>query len=452
MQLSLGGLTAEGEDATNELDYLVLEAQERIRLPEPLVNVVYHDKLSDDFLLRCVDLIRTGIGQPAFHNVEVAIERHLFNHKTSLGEARTIGIAGCVQSVVAGCTDMAWESSLNGAKMVELVLNNGKDPRGGVQLGPQTGDIETFKTYDDFYQAIIEQLKYFVPMSRVASRVGWNITRDFPVPFGSAVVRDCIKKGKDLADGGAKYSFGDGVSMVGVIDLANSLASIKQLVFEENRITLSQLREALDADFEDYEEVQKWCLGTPKYGNDDESVDSIAKELYEISYVEHQKFPDHLDRPTEPSAYSVTRHWALGKLTGALPNGRKARLALCDASVSAQPGTDKNGPTALVKSAAKVIDTVKYSCNHLNMKFHPSALKGLDGARKFLSLIKTYCDLGGYHVQFNCVSGETLKDAQLHPENYRDLIVRVAGFSAYFIHLDREVQDEIIRRTELSFR
>lgn len=451
LQLSLGGLTPDGQDATNELDYLVLEAQERIRLPEPLVGLLYHDKLSEDFLLKCVNLIRTGIGQPAFHNLPVAIERHLFHHKMSLEEARSVSIAGCVQSMLPGYTDGYWEASLNIAKMLELALNDGKDPLSGVQLGPQIGAIETFKTYNDFYHAVIKQLEYFIPMSRVISRVGWNIARDFPVPFGSALVGDCIKQGKDQADGGARYSFADGVSMVGVIDAANSLAAIKKLVFEEKRITLSQLKEALDADFEGYEEVERWCLGAPKYGNDDESVDSIAKELYRVCDQEHQKFPDYLGKPIVPSAYSVTKHYALGKLTGALPNGRKARVPLCDASVSAQPGTDKNGPTALVKSAAKAIDNVRYSGNHFNMKFHPTALKGLDGARKFLSLIKTYFDLGGYHVQFNCVSGETLRDAQLHPENYRELIVRVAGFSAYFIHLDREVQEEIISRTEFKF-
>jgi len=237
-----------------------------------------------------------------------------------------------------------------------------------------------------------------------------------------------------------------------VIDVANSLAAIKKLVFEEKRITLKELQEAIDADFEGYEEIKKMCLDAPKFGNDDEQVDSIAKELYEICGNIHQRFPDYLGRSSvEPSAYSVTSHWALGRYTGALPNGRGARQPLTDASVSAQPGTDKNGPTALVKSAAKAIDTVKYSSNHFNMKFHPSALKDAEGARKLLSLIKTYFDLGGYHVQFNCVSGETLRDAQLHPENYRNLIVRVAGFSAYFVHLDREIQDEIIRRSTLRF-
>jgi pyruvate-formate lyase len=317
-------------------------------------------------------------------------------------------------------------------------------------LGPRVGDVESFKSYGDLYRAVIKQLEYFIPMSRLISRVGWNVARDFPVPFGSAFVGDCIKQGKDQTSGGARYSFADGICMVGVIDLANSLAAVKKLVFDEKRITLKELKVALKADFEGYEEIQKRCLDAPKYGNDDESADSLARELYRLCGELHQKFPDYLGKPIEPSAYSVTKHYALGKLTGALPNGRKAGVPLCDASVSAQPGTDKNGPTALVKSAARTIDNVIYSGNHFNMKFHPSALAGLNGARKFLSLIKTYFDLGGYHVQFNCVSGETLRDAQLHPDNYKDLIVRVAGFSAFFIHLDRKVQDEIISRTEFS--
>jgi formate C-acetyltransferase len=276
------------------------------------------------------------------------------------------------------------------------------------------------------------------------------LQRNFPTPFSSSLINDCIKKGKDVSVGGARYSFGDGVCLIGVVDAANSLAAIKKLVFEEKKLTMSQLRQALAANFEGYEEIERMCLKAPKYGNDDEYVDSIAKDIYEICYKLHSK-SDHLGRPVMPSAYSVTGHVAFGEFTGALPNGKKARKPLVDASVSAQAGTDKNGVTALVKSAAKVIDTVKYGSSHLNMKFHPTALRGMDGAKKLLSLIKTYFDLGGYHVQFNCVSGETLKDAQLHPENYRDLVVRVAGYSAYFVTLDKDTQDDIIKRTELTF-
>ncbi len=256
--------------------------------------------------------------------------------------------------------------------------------------------------------------------------------------------------GDDLVDGGARYSFGDGVCMVGVVDAANSLAVVKKLIFEDKKLTMGQLREALAADFEGYEELERMCIAAPKYGNDEEYTDQIAKDIYNICYNLHEKI-DHLGRPVMPSAYSVTGHVAFGEFTGTLPNGKKAKKPLVDASVSAQGGTDKNGPTALVKSAAKIIDTVKYSSNHLNMKFHPTALRGMDGARKLLSLIKTYFDLGGYHVQFNCISGETLRDAQLHPENYKELVVRVAGFSAYFVTLDKDTQDDIVRRTELTF-
>jgi len=450
LQLSLGGLTPDGEDATNELDWLVLEAQQQVRLPEPLVSLVYHDKLSEEFLLKCVDLIRTGIGQPAFHNSRTGIERHLYHHKMPLEEARPFAIAGCVQSSIPGYMDGYFETRFNVAKVIELTLENGNDPLTGIGLSLQTGEAGSFQTYDQFYQAFVRQLGYLVPLTHNVSRTAWTLQRNFPDPFSSSLINDCVKKGKDVSDGGARYSFGDGVCLVGVVDAANSLAVIKKLVFEEKKLTMSQLRQALAADFEGYEDVERMCIAAPKYGNDEEYTDSIARDIYDICYDLHSK-TDHLGRPVMPSAYSVTGHVAFGEFTGALPNGKKARKPLVDASVSAQGGTDKNGPTALVKSAAKIVDTVKYSSNHFNMKFHPTALRGIDGARKLLSLIKTYFDLGGYHVQFNCVSGETLRDAQLHPENYRELVVRVAGFSAYFITLDKDTQDDIVRRTELTF-
>jgi len=448
LQLGLGGYTPDGGDASNEVDYLVLEAQRQVQMPEPLVNIVYHDKIPNELLLKCIELVKTGIGQPAFHNGRVAVERHLFHNKASLNEARTCGIAGCVQSALPGIMNGYWYIRLGVAKMVEFVLENGKDPLTGIQLGVQTGDANSFKTYDEFYQAFVKQLEYYLPLSHDASRIVWNCQRDYPTPFGSTLVRDCIEKGKDLVDGGARYSFGDGICLVGAVDAANSLAAIKKLVYEDKKITMSQLREALAANFEGYEDIQRMCLDAPKYGNDDDYADSIAKDIYDICYELTPK-TDHLGQRVMPSAYSVAAHTAQGEYTGALPNGRKARLALADASVSAQGGTDKSGPTALVKSAAKILDGVKYSSTHFNMKFHPTALKG-QGRQKLLSLIKTYFDLGGYHVQFNCVSGETLREAQLHPEDYKDLIVRVAGFSAFFIHLDKDLQDEIIKRTELN--
>lgn len=448
MQLSIGGLTPDAEDATNELDWLVLEAQQQIRLPEPLLNLLYHDKLSDAFLLKCADLIRTGIGQPAFHNSRTAIERHLFHHKMPLEEARSFVVCGCVQTAIPGCTDNYWETRFNVAKMVELTMENGKDPLSGNQLGIQTGDAESFTSYDEFYQAFSKQLDYFIRLTHDVSRTSWSLQRNFPTPFGSSVVNDCIKKGIDISDGGARYSFSDGVCLIGVIDTANSLAAIKKLVFEDKKLTMRQLKEVLAADFQGFESEWRMCLDAPKYGNDDDYADLIAKDIYNIGYESHPKV-DHLGRPVAPGAYSVTGHAAFGEYTGALPSGKKKNRPLCDGSISAQSGTDKNGVTALAKSAARVLDTVKYGSSHLNIKFHPVALEGVNGARNLLSLVKTYFDLGGYHAQFNCVSSETLKDAQLHPEKYKDLVVRVAGFSAYFVTLEKDVQDEVIGRTEL---
>ncbi|MDY6972978.1 MAG: pyruvate formate lyase family protein, partial [Thermodesulfobacteriota bacterium] len=452
-QLTIGGLTPDGEDATNELDFLVLEAQRRIMLPEPLIALVYHDKLSNEFLMKCVELIRTGIGQPAFHDARKAIESRIYFEQAPLEEARNVAIVGCLQPTIPGYTDGFWEARFNLAKMVELALNNGKDPLTGVHLGPQTGEAEEFTGYEEFYGACKKQLQYFIPLVRDISRLAWNTIRDFPTPFGSMFVHDCLEKGQDIVDGGARYSFADGQCYGGGVDAANSLAAIKKYVFEEKSIDMSQMMKALAANFEGYEEIHRMCKEAPKIGNDDMYVDSIARDMHEFIYQEHQKKPDYLGRfSIQPGAYSVTAHWAFGRFTGALPNGRKARIALTDGSVSAQPGTDVKGPTALAKSAARIIDTVKYNSNHLNIKFHPSALKGTEGANKLLSLIKTYMDLGGYHVQFNCVTSETLREAQLNPAKYRNLIVRVAGFSAFFVNLEPGVQNEIIARTELSFQ
>jgi formate C-acetyltransferase len=450
--LCLGGYTPDGEDATNRLDWLVLEAQQSLRLPEPLVDLLYTNRMQGDFLMKCVELVKTGIGQPAMHNIDRAIASHLLHDKMPLEEARGISIIGCVQTQLPGYSAVPWEGGFNTAKMVEFALNDGRDPLSGEQLGLHTGDPETFKTYDEFYQAYLKQLEYFVTLQRTVSRTAWNVMRAFPLPFSSSTANDCIKTGKDVMEGGARYNQANGTTFVAAVDSANSLAAIRKLVYEDRKLTMKRLKEALAADFAGFEDVQRMCLDAPKYGNDDEYADSIARDIFEHCYRLHLRFPDFLGRPSKPEAYSVTVHFAVGRFTGALPCGRKARIPLTDASVSAMPGTDRNGPTALVKSAARVIDTSKWGVNHLNMKFHPTALAGIEGSRKLLSLVKTYFDLGGFHVQFNCVRSETLREAQLHPEKFRDLVVRVAGFSAFFIHLDKQVQDEIIKRTELSFR
>lgn len=447
--LALGGVTPDGRDATNELDYLVLEAQKRVRMIQPTLSILYHDRMSEEFVLKALEVVRTGLGMPAFFSSDLNIER-LLEHGASLEDARNHCIIGCVESGFSHSAGTMMGGFINMPKLLELALHNGKDPRTGIQIGPQTGEAESFQSYDELHHALRKQLEYFLPFYHDFEFTGHALNaRLLPAPFSSALIDDCIKKGKDMNSGGARYSQ-DGGGPVGTVDLADSLAAIKKLVFEDKKITMKELLEALQVNFEGKEDLRYMLLNAPKYGNDDNYVDEIAREWYDIFYEEHQRFKNHLGHTLKPWALSITTQFPFGAVVGALPSGREAGVSLADGTVSASPGMDKNGPTALIKSAAKAIDTIKYASALLNTKFHPTVLKDREGMRKLLALIKTYLDLGGHHVQFNVVSGETLRDAQLHPENYRDLIVRVAGFSAYFIHLDPGVQEQIIKRTELT--
>ena len=453
---TVGGLTEEGHDATNELDFLLLETQRQLRCIQPSFQLLYHEKLPRELVYKAVDCIReTGLGQPAFFSQDVSVKRLLaYNSgKISLKEAQAVGHLGCVQTAIPGKTFGLWTGAINMAKQLELALNNGKDPLTGFQIGPQTGEVGSFQSYDDLQNAVWKQMEYSVSVLREFDEVNRIMEAEiYPTPFHSSVTDDCIEKGTDITAGGARYS-AIGEEVVGNIDLANSLAAIKKLVFEEKRIAIEQLKDALAANFEGngYGDIHRMCLEAPKYGNDDDYVDLIAREGYDRAYDAIIKTPILFDQPPLPYAFSLTTHFHLGKLTGALPSGRKSSIALTDASVSAMPGTDRNGPTALILSAVKAIDTIKYGQNHFNLKFHPSALEGKEGIAKFLALIKTYMDLGGSHIQFNCITSDQLKKAQLKPQEHRDLVVRVAGFSAFFVNLDEGVQDELIKRTELNF-
>ncbi|MFC1870125.1 glycyl radical protein [Chloroflexota bacterium] len=447
--ISLGGVNEDGDDASTELDYLLIEAQKRVQLFQPTLSLLYHDKIPHELLLKASELVKTGIGMPAFFNSDVNIQRWL-NYGATLEEARNHCIIGCVETGISHRQNLMRALSVNMPKFLEFALNNGKDPLTGKQLGLQTGEAEAFKSYDELHEAVKKQLQYQVPLRYHHEQASHSFHAQFmPRPFASALVDDCIKNGKDLTEGGSRYS-ADGTVPVATIDLADSLAAIKKMVFEEKKISMKELLKALKADFEGYEEIHKMLLNAPKYGNNDDYVDSITKDWYRIYWEADQKHKDYLGRQARTVALSVTLHNLFGRRTGALPSGRKAGVALSDGSVSASPGMDRKGPTALIKSAARVLDTTRYASGLLNMKFHPSALHSKEQTNKLIALIKSYLDLGGHHVQFNVVSADTLKDAQLHPENYRSLIVRVAGFSALFVTLDRLVQDEIIKRTELT--
>jgi len=448
---TIGGLTADGRDATNEIDFLLLETQRRMQLPEPALTLLYHNKLSDEFLHEVVRLLRTSIGQPQLQNNEVGIQREIHHHGCSVEEARE-GLAStyCVSMGLKNA-GFLYGGTFNAAKLIELVLNNGTDPFNYLFMGLKTGELESLTSYEKFWEAFVKQLEYHTLRQREMNLLEIAaVQQNIPQPLRSAITDDCLDKGVDWLSG-ARYPTG-GPLMTAAVDAINSLAAIKKLVYDDKKITLEKLKEVLAANFVGFEKIQKMCFKAPKFGNDDEYADQIARRFWDTYYDIYKNSPLNRDmKGSRPEPYSIAVHVFFGCTTGALPTGRPASEFLTDASVSAQRGTDTQGPTALIKSAAGAMDTVKYGCNHLNVRFHPSALEGEEGERNLLSLIKTYMDLGGSHIQFNCVSTETLKNAQVQPAQYEDLVVRVAGFSAFYVHLDKMIQDEIIERTEVKF-
>lgn len=455
--INIGGLDARGEDATTELDYLILDTQIELRNIQPTITVLYHDKLKEDFLLKAIDLERTGLGQPQWMNTQVIIERLLARHAKNgitLEDARNCINMSCVGTGVAGKTAFVSENmTFNLAKCFELALNDGVDPLTKKVVGARTGDPESFTDFAALYAAYDAQVRNLFEKIRPYGSIGGKALGDtVPGAFRAAMYGGCLERGKTESSGGADYYLYFVISTAGV-DAANSLMAVKHLVFDTKRLSMKQLLDALAADFEGQEDIRLLCLGAPKHGNGDREVDALVRRVYDDALAIFHSVDEGFygEHKANIEAYSLTIHNYFGLLTGALPTGRKKERPLTDASVSAQPGTDTQGPLALIASAAQALDTVKYGSNHFNMKFHPSAIQGIGGARKLLSLIKAYMDLGGSHIQFNIVSSETLKKAKETPTEYRDLTVRVAGFSAYFTRLHEGVQDELIARTELSF-
>ncbi|MGI6679703.1 MAG: glycyl radical protein [Dehalobacterium sp.] len=453
--ITLGGYTEDGKDATCAMDYIVLDVHIHLQNIQPPTALMWHPLLKDDFLLKVVELLRTGVGHPQIMNADVAIMRSLERFKDegiTIEEARRPGVFGCVATAPVNKTCHPTVGESNIAKTFELALNNGVDPLTALEIGPQTGDAESFTSFDQLWEAFKTQMEYCIFLTKQYGTIGMNINaEDLPFPLRSVLIDGCMESGTHIWDGGSRF-VAELCIFVGTIDAVNSLLAVKKLVFDERKITMKQLKEALAANFEGYDEIYRMCLDAPKHGNDIPAVNDFVRKVYDTLYDSYEKFgDDYLGRKSKPDAYSNSLHNMFGKVTGALPEGRLAGVALTDGSVSALPGSDTEGPTALVNSAAKAMDTVKFNSNHFNVKFNPIALEGPKGARNLLNLIKTYMDQGGSHIQFNVVRSETLKDAQLHPEKYRDLVVRVAGFSAYFTRLDPGVQNEIIKRNELVF-
>jgi pyruvate formate-lyase/glycerol dehydratase family glycyl radical enzyme len=445
----IGGVTPDGRDATNELSYLILEAAKDCQTPHHTITVRVHEGTPEALMLKALDVVRTGIGMPAFVGDKSYIE-YLVGQGVPLRDARDYALAGCLDVNIPGKSRIHAFGMFIVPRVLEIAMNNGFDPLTGTQLGQKTGEFESFQSFDDFMAAFKEQLGHFMGLAAEEHNILLMAqTELFPDPVHSSLMADAIEVGRDALDRTMPFENGSALNLVGMINVADSLAAVKKLVFEEKRVTKKELKAAIDANWrgDGHDAIRKMCLAAPKYGNGDPYVDSIAKELYQFWADTAGTFPTAWGGTNKPTGISITAHAPGGALTGATPDGRYAGETLADGTMSAAQGKDTHGPTALLRSAM-TINQVPFQATLLNMKFHPSALNATDDLEKLSSLIKTYFGVGGKHVQFNVVNKDTLLDAQQHPERHRDLIVRVAGYSAYFVSLDKKVQDEIIARTE----
>ncbi|MBN1907908.1 MAG: hypothetical protein JW927_22720 [Deltaproteobacteria bacterium] len=458
--MTIGGVTADGKDASNELTYLVLEAANRVRTPHHTITLRVHDKTPDDLMLRALEVVRTGIGMPA-----LALDGSFIDYMTSggipLNDARDYQLAGCVDPAIPGKQSFLAGLFFVVPKVLEIFLNNGIDPRTGLNVGPDRSDVEIFKNFSDFYDGFKDYLSHFIGIwhehSFLVSGRSGDVYKynDIVEMVETLLMQDGVSMGKALSNRDAipPYDFRAVMIPVGAINTADSLAAIKQLVFETKQITLKELKQALNTNWEGHDDIRTLCLRSPKYGNDNDYADSIAADLYNFLLEEESNYHS-FGRPANAKVRgiggaSISSMFAGGSIIGATPDGRYAGTTLSDGTVSPAQGMDTKGPTAMLRSAAK-INQAACSSSLLNVKLHPSFITTGEDLKKLGSLIKTYSIMGGKWIQLNVVGNEELLDAQQHPENHRDLIVRVAGYSAYFTDLGKGVQDDIIRRMEVA--
>jgi formate C-acetyltransferase len=445
----IGGVTPDGKDATNELSYLILEAAKACQTPHHTITVRVHEGTPEALMMKALEVVKTGMGMPAFIGDKSYIG-YLVNQGVPIEDARNYALAGCLDVNIPGKSRIHAFGMFIVPRVFEITMNNGIDPRSGIQLGPKTGEFEDFETFDEFMKAFKEQLKYFMGLTVEEHNILLKVQTDlFPDAVHSALMEDAIKVGRDALDRTMPFENGSALNCVGMINVADSMAAVKKLVFDEKSVSKQDLRAALESNWQGngYDKIRKICLAAPKYGNGDPYVDAIANELYQFWADTAITFPTAWGGTTKPTGISITAHAPGGALTGATPDGRYAGETLADGTMSAAQGRDTQGPTAHIRSAM-AIDQVPFQATLMNMKFDPSAMKSEEDMRKMSMLIRTYFSQGGKHVQFNVVNRETLIDSQRHPEKHGDLIVRVAGYSAYFISLGTPVQDEIIDRTE----
>jgi trans-4-hydroxy-L-proline dehydratase len=443
--INLGGVREDGADAVNELTFLILDVIEEMRLLQPSSMVQISKKTPDRLLRKAIGIIKTGYGQPSIFNTDALIQEMLRQGK-SLFDARNGGASGCVETGAFGKESYILTGYFNLPKILEITLHNGCDPRTGKRLGLVTGNPSGFKKFDGLLDAFRRQVAYFADIKMKGSNVIERLFAEFmPAPFLSLLIDDCVAKGRDYHDGGARYntSYIQGVGLGSVTD---SLASIRCHVFEKKELTLAELNKVLAANFAEHETWrQRFSHQSPKYGNDRDEADEVMRMVFEAFYEAVNGKPNTRDGFFRINMLPTTCHVYFGKVTGATADGRRAGEPLSE-GISPVQGMDRLGPTAVIRSAAKM-DHLRTGGTLLNLKFTPQILADDEGVTQFAHLVRSYFKLDGHHVQFNVVDAATLRDAQRHPEQYRNLIVRVAGYSDYFVDLGTDLQNEIIRRT-----
>jgi formate C-acetyltransferase len=444
--INLGGVDQDGSDAVNELSFLILDVIEEMRLLQPSSMVQISKVNPDSFIHRAMKITKTGYGQPSYFNTD-AIIQELMNQGKSIEDARNGGASGCVESGAFGTEAYILTGYFNLAKVLEITLNNGKDPKTGKSIGLETGPAEYFKDFDELMKAYVKQLNYFIDIKIEGNkRIEKIFMENLPAPFLSLLIDDCISNGKDYNAGGARYNTSY-IQGVGLGSITDSLTALKYHVFEKKTISMKGMLKSLSGNFVDFEELRfKLIYNTPKYGNDDDYADIQAISVFELFYNAVNGRQTYRDGIFRINLLPTTSHIYFGSVIQALPDGRKSKEPLSE-GISPVQGADKKGPTAVLKSAAK-LDHLRTGGTLLNQKFTPSFFDDKESLIKMTTLIRSYFRMGGHHIQFNVVSAETLKDAQKHPEKYQDLIVRVAGYSDYFNDLGEDLQNEIIKRTE----
>ena len=444
--INVGGVKEDGSDGVNEMSYILLDVIREMRLLQPSSMIQVSKKNPDRFIRAAVEIIKTGFGQPSVFNTDALVQEMLRAGK-DVRDARNGGCSGCVETGAFGTEAYILTGYFNLPKILELTLNDGFDKRTGKQIGLKTGTATDYRTYEELFAAYKAQVQHFMRIKLTGNNIIERIFMKYmPVPFLSVLIEDCIRNGKDYMCGGARYnsSYVQGVGLGSITDM---LTALRYHVYDKKTIAMETMEKALANDFKGFEELQyQLVYHTPKYGNDDDYADEQEVQVFDMYYdvLSGHKSPRGADYRV--NMLPTTCHVYFGKVTGATPDGRNAWKVLSE-GISPVQGADTNGPTAVIRSAAK-IDHIKTGGTLLNQKFTPSLLSTEEGCNNLVHLIRAYFRMDGHHIQFNVVDADTLREAQKHPEDYKDLIVRVAGYSDYFNDLGEDLQNEIICRTE----